>query len=129
MIVDSHAKELAVINDRRASIESNVLDPWFEFHGRAPDLPAGFNINGKTPLAVDDVHHAVVNRRLRQLAQFIHGAGVPDGHQALDIGFIDLVERAVTLSVVAHALGEDVFRVLAVDVQLLRRLAQSRRGP
>ena len=80
MIIDGHAKELAVINRRRASIEGHMLDSWFNFHGRAPDLPAGFHINGKTPLAVDHVHHTVVNRRRRQLAQFIHGAYVPDGH-------------------------------------------------
>src|SRR5207302_3669464 len=65
MIIDCHTKDLAVINRRRASIESHVLDSWFDFHGRAPDLPAGFHINGKGPLAVDDIHHTVVNRLLR----------------------------------------------------------------
>ena len=129
VVVNRHAKEFAVIDRRRASVESGTLDPRFELDLRAPDLPAGFNVDGEGPPAVDHIHDAVVNRRRCQFTLVIHEARAPDGDEALDIGFIDLLERAVTLSVVAHALGGDVFRVLAVVDQLFRRLGQSRRGP
>ena len=129
VIIDGHAKDFAVINRGRAAIERDMLDAGFEFHGRAPDLAAGLHVNGKGPLAVDDVHDAVIDRRLREFAEFIHGAGVPDGDQAFDIGFIDLIERAIALAVVAHALGEDVFRVLAVLIELFGRLTYCRRDP
>ena len=124
-----HAKELAVIDRRRASVESGPLDSRFELHRRAPDLPAGFNVDGEGPFAVDHVHDAVVDRWRRQFTLVVHEARAPDGHQALDVGFVDLLERAVALAVVAHALGGDVFRVLAVVHQVLRRLRQSQRGP
>jgi hypothetical protein len=60
------------------------------FYRGAPDLPACIDINGKAPLAVDHIHDAIVDGRLRQLAGIVHQAGIPDRHQALDIGFVDL---------------------------------------
>src|SRR3979490_960911 len=114
MVVDRHAKEFAVIDRRRASVESGSPDPRFESHRRAPDLPAGFNVDGEGPLAVNHIHDAVVNRWRRQLPLVVHEARAPDGHDPFDIGSIDLLERTVALSVVAHALGGDVFWVLAV---------------
>src|SRR6202011_2231421 len=107
-----HAKEFAVIDRRRASVESGSMDTRFESHRRAPDLPAGFNVDGEGPLTVDHIHDAVVNRWRCQFTLVIHEARAPDGHQSLEIGFIDLLERTVALSVVAHALGGDVFWVL-----------------
>ena len=129
MIVHRHAKKFAVIDGRRAPVESVLLNSRFEFNRRPPDLSAGFHIDGKGPLAVDHVHHAFINGGRRQFALVVHEAGAPDGHQSLDIGFIDLLQRAVTLPVEAHALGGDVFRVLAVVQQLFVRLGQSQRRP
>ncbi len=105
------------------------LDPGFEFYWRPPDLPAGFNVDGEGPLAIERVHNAVVNRRRGQFTLIIHHARIPDRHQALDVGFIDLLERTVAFAVVTHALGCDVFRVLAVVDEIFRRLGQSHRCP
>src|SRR5262249_31592735 len=55
MIVDRHAKDFAVINRRRASVESGTLDARFKFHWRTPDLSAGFHVDGKGPLTVDHI--------------------------------------------------------------------------
>ena len=80
-------------------------------------------------LPLIDVHDAVVDRRRGQLALVVHQARAPDRHQPLDVGFVDLLERAVALAVVAHALGGDVVGVLAVVDQFLRRLRErSERG-
>ena len=114
MVVDGHAKDFAVIDGRRAAVESGSLDPRFKHHRRAPDLPAGFDVDGEGPPAVDHVHDTVINRGRCQFTLVVHEAGAPDGHQALDIAFIDLRKRAVALPVVAHALGRDVFGVLGV---------------
>jgi hypothetical protein len=129
VIVNGHAEELSVINRGRAAIERDVLVALFDLYGRAPDLPAGIHVNRKAPLAVDDVHDTVVDRRRRQVAEFVHGARVPDRHEARDIRFVDLVKRAVAHAVVAHALGENVICVLAVVIQLISGLAQTRRDP
>ena len=128
MIVDRHAKDFAVINRRSAPVKSRPRDTGFDLGRCAPDLPAGLHIDGKRPLAVDGVHDAVVNGRLCELALIVHHARVPDRHQPLDVGLVDLLERAITLSVIAHAVSENVFRILAVD-QLLHRLGQHRRRP
>ena len=132
MVVDRDAKELAVVDRRRASrdrAKRRDLHARFDFDRRAPDLPAGFNVDGEGPLAVDHVHDAVVNGRRRQLTRIVHEARAPDRHEALDVGTVDLLERAVALPVVAHALGGDVFRVLAVVDEFVGRLGQSRPRP
>ena len=105
-----------------------ALHARFELHRRAPDLPAGLDVDGERPLAVDHVHDAVVDRRRRQLAQVVHQARAPDRHEALDVGLVDLLERAVALPVVAHALRGDVVGVLAVVDEFVGRLRQSRPG-
>src|SRR5207245_6433012 len=51
VVVDRHAKEFAVIDRCRASVESGTLDPRFELDWRAPDLPAGCNVDGEGPPA------------------------------------------------------------------------------
>ena len=43
----------------------------------------------------------------------------------MDIGLVDLVERAEALPVVAHAVDEHVLGSLGVADQILRRLGQS----
>jgi hypothetical protein len=129
MIVDRHAKDFAVVDRRRASIEGGARDARFDLDWCAPDLPSGFDVEGKGPLAVDHVHYAVVDGRLRQLALVIHEARAPDWHEPLHVGFIDLLQRAVAFSIVAHALGEDIFGVLAVVDEFVRRLRNPRCRP
>ena len=110
-------------------MERGSRDARFELHRRAPDLSSGFDIDRERPLAVDHVHHAVVNRRRREFALLIHHTRIPDGHQAFHVGLIDLVQRAEALPVIAHAVGEDVFRILTVVNKFLRRLPEPRRSP
>ena len=129
MVVVRHAKEFAVIDRGRASRDRRPLPSRLDLHRRAPDLRAGFDVDGEGPPAVDHVHDTVVNGGRRQLPHVIHQARAPDGHKAPDIGRIDLVERAVALSVVAHALGRHVLRVLAVVDELVDRLGQAGPGP
>src|SRR5262249_52197566 len=128
MVVNRYAKDFAVINGRSTSVESCTLDPGFELHGGTPDLSAGFHIDGKGPLSVDHIHDAVIDRRRCKFTLVIHEARAPDGHKALDVGFIDYLERTVTLSVVAHALSRDVLCILTVVDQVACRLCPCRRG-
>src|SRR5262249_49547173 len=60
-----------------------------------------------------------------ELAGVVHHRRVPDRYEPLDVRFVDLFERAVTLAVVTHALGRDVLGVLPVVDQIARGL---RRG-
>ena len=104
------------------------VPPGSVLHRRAPDLPAGLDIDREGPLAVDGVDDAVVDRRRRELAQVVHQARAPHRHQPLDVRFVDLLERAVALAVETHALGQHVVRVLAVIVELFGRLRHARAG-
>jgi len=47
------------------------------------------------------------------------------GTKALDIGFVDLLEGAVALQAVAHAVGEDVVGILDVVFEIVKRLGLS----
>src|SRR3989454_1405878 len=131
--VDRLAKELALVDRRRASHERSAgrdsQRASFVLDGRAPYLPARRDVDGKGPVAVDHVHDAVVNRRLRVLTHVVCEAEAPDRNQASDVGLVDLLERAVHLQVVAHAEGGDVFGVPPVVEQLLRRLGESGPAP
>src|SRR4030095_9057314 len=90
-------------------------------HGRTPDLPAGFDVKGECPLSVDRIHHTVVDDGGRPLAPVIHHARVPDSNETLHVGFVDLLERAVALPIVAHALGGDILGISTVVEQVLHR--------
>ena len=118
MVVDRDAKELAVVNRCGAAVdgaeERDALRARIDVNRRPPDLPARFDVDRETPLAVHDVHDAVVDRGRTEFARIVHEAGTPDRHEALDVGPVDLRERAVTLAVVAHALRGDVVGVAAV---------------
>src|SRR5438309_9985571 len=131
--VDRLAKELALVDRRRASHERSAgrdsQRASFVLDGRAPYLPARRDVDGKGPVAVDHVHDAVVNGRLRVLAHVVREAEAPDRNQASYVGLVDLLERAVHLQVVAHAEGGDVFGVPPVAEQLLRRLGESEPAP
>lgn len=53
------------------------------------------------------------------LAHIVGEAPVPHRHQPLDVRFVNLLERAVLLQVIAHAEIQHVVRALAVVDQIL----------
>src|SRR5262249_36607693 len=81
------------------------------------------------PVSIHHVHHAVVDRRLRQFASVVAEARAPDRHESLDVRFIDLAQRAILVEMIAHPEGGDIFAVLAVVDQLLRGLSQRAAAP
>src|SRR5262249_30997852 len=81
-----------------------------------PDLLAGGDVNRDGRLGVGDVHHAVVDDRLRLLAPIVVKAEIPHRHQTLYGLLIDLLERAIALLLIAHAIGENVISRAAVAV-------------
>src|SRR5262249_46847520 len=85
VIVDRHTKELAVVKHRRAARDAAPGDAGLGFNGRAPELPAGLNVDREGPFAVDGIDDAVVDRGRRELAPVVHEAGAPDRHQAFDV--------------------------------------------
>src|SRR5262249_23172440 len=72
MRVQRLPKELSLVDGRRSAHDRtggrNPQRRSIVIHGRAPDLPAGRDINRERPVAVHHVHHTVVNRWLRQFA-------------------------------------------------------------
>src|SRR5260221_3429457 len=64
-----------------------------------PDLLAGDGVDRDRRPRVGDVHHAVVDDRLRLLAPVVVQAQVPHRHQAPDRVLVDLPERTVALLV------------------------------
>ena len=127
MVVQSDAVQPAVVDDRCAPVVWVAARPLFEDDGRAPDLPPRVDVDGKRPPPVDHVHDAFVDDRRGELAEFIHHAGVPERHQPLDVGTVDLRQRAVALAVIAHAVQEDVLGSLRVADELGFGLPQRRR--
>ena len=125
--VERGAEELAV-EDRRAAIDDaathdarglgRILDR------RLPDLLAGQGVEGDGLGVIRDVHHAVLDQRMRLLAVVVGHAVGPCRHQPLDVVAIDLRERAEALVAVAHAVGEDVTRRLFVVLQFVRGLGE-----
>ena len=132
MVVDRDAKELAVVDGRRAPVDRTEIatrcTPGSTSTGvRQICLPVS-HVDGKRPLAVHDVHDAVVDRRRAQFAHVIHQARVPDRHEALDVRLVDLLKRAVVLAVVAHACGRHVVGVPAVVRKFGRGLGECHHG-
>src|SRR6478735_12399660 len=62
-----------------------------------PDLATRADIDCKSPVAVHDIHDAVIDGRLREITHVIIGAEAPDGNQPLDVRLVDLLERAIHL--------------------------------
>src|SRR5262249_36084893 len=115
------AEDLAVVN-RRALVgyaaTDNARGLRRPIERLFPDLLAGGDIDRDGRLGVGDVHHVVVDDRLRLLAPIVVEAEAPHRHQTLDALLIDLLERAITLLVIAHAIGENVVSRAAVAVFL-----------
>ena len=129
VVIDRHAKELSLVDRCGASIDSRAANLRLQLHRCTAYLPAGFHVYSECPLTVDYIHDAVVHGRRRQLTQLIHQTCVPDRYQPIDVRAVDLFERAIALSVVSHALGEDVVGVLAIVDQLARGLGDAQFGP
>src|SRR5437016_4222336 len=117
--IERSAEDLAVV-DRCALIGDAAAD-----HARClrrpierlfPDLLTGSDINRDRRLGVGDIHHAVIDDRLRLLAPIVVEAKIPHRNQTLDGLLVDLFERAIALLVIAHAIGEDVVGRAAVAV-------------
>ena len=129
--VEGGAIDLAV-EDRRALV-GNAAAHHARRLGRPlevvlPNLLAGGNVDGDRRPGVGYVHHAVVDQRLRLLAPIVVEAQIPDRHQALEVRFVDLLERAIAVLLIAHAVGENVVAVLAVVLQIVERLGRRRGG-
>jgi hypothetical protein len=119
--IERGAKDLAVV-DRRALVGDAAADDARglrrPIQHLLPDLPAGGDVDRHSRLGISNVHHAVVDDRLRLLAPTVVEAETPHRHQALDGLLVDLVERAVALLVIAHAIRENVVGRAAVAVFL-----------
>ena len=126
MTINRLAKKLAIIDGRSPAHDdaglTNPRGPPLIFDRRPPDLLASCNVEGERPVSIHHVHHAVVDRRLRQFAGVVAEARAPDRHESLDVRFIDLAQRAILVEMIAHPEGGDVFAVFAVIDQLLRGL-------
>ena len=130
VVVDGHPEEPALVDHRPAAVEAAAPPRClFEDDRRAPDLPARLQVDGEGPAPVDGVQDPVVDGRRGQLARLVHQAGAPDGHEPVDVGLVDLVEGAVALAVVPHAVDEHVLGGLRVVEQLFRRLGEPRARP
>src|SRR5215813_12548242 len=133
MTINRLAKKLAIIDGRSSAHDdaglTNPRGPPLIFDRRPPDLLASCNVEGERPVSIHHVHHAVVDRRLRQFASVVAEARAPDRHDSLDVRFIDLAQRAILVEMIAHPEGGDIFAVLAVVDQLLRGLSQRAAAP
>ena len=130
MVVDGHPEEPALVDHRPAPVEVAAPPrPFLEDDRRAPDLPPRLQVDGEGPASVDGVEDAVVDGRRGQLARLVHHAGAPDGHEPMDVRPVDLVEGAVALAVVPHAVDEHVLGGPGVVDQVFRRLREARVRP
>src|ERR1700737_2078105 len=75
-----------------------------------------------------DVHHPVIDQRLRFFAGVVVHTVRPRRHELFDRVAIDLCERAITLVVVAHPVGEHVLRCPFRILDLVSCLQLSARG-
>ena len=123
--IERGAEDLAVI-DRGAAVDDAAADDARRlrriFDLGLPDLLAGLGVDRHRGAVGGDVQHALVDQRLRFLAAIVVEAVVPDRHQALDGVLVDLLERAETLQIVAHAVIENVVGVGRALRQFVGRL-------
>ncbi len=96
------------------------------FVGHAPDRLAGHGIQRDGGVVRGRVDHAVMHDRKRfGAALVVHRVG-PLRDQPAHVGLVDLIERAVALGPVAHAVDEYVAVGLVVVDQLLHGLSVGR---
>ncbi len=123
--IERGAEYFAVI-DRGAFVRDAAADDAHHVGGPVdrsfPDLLAGGDVDGYRGFRIGDIHHAVIDQRLSLLAPLVIEAEAPDRDEALDVRFVDLLERAVALQLVAHAVGEHVVGIFAVILQIVERL-------
>ena len=86
MVVHRDPEKFSVVDRRRAPVDRIPRNSRFDLSRGAPDLPSGYDVDRKSPLAVDRVQHAVVDGRRGQLSQIVHQTCVPDRHKALEQG-------------------------------------------
>ena len=126
VVVDGDPEEPALVDHRAAPVEAAApASPLLEDDRGAPDLPPRLEVDGERPASVDGVEDPVVDGRRRELARLVHQARAPDGHEPVDVRLVDLVEGAVALAVVPHAVDEHVLGGPRVVDQVFRRLGQS----
>ena len=101
-----------------------------------PKLFAGLHVDGvETAVGAGDVHHAVINQRLGFLTAllFTTERESPGGNEILDVVLVQRLQRAVTLQVAPHAVGDDLTgHGLVVRQHLFghaRRMARRVGGP
>src|SRR5258705_7762167 len=88
--------------------------PWHPIPGPVRSLcPRGHIVKCSGPELA-----AVVDDRLRLLAPIVVEDEIPYWHQTLDRLLIDLLEGAIALLVIAHAIGENVVGRATVTVFL-----------
>jgi len=93
-----------------------------------PQLPAGERIECHRGGVRGDVHDAVVDNGKTFLTAHIRQRVGPGGTQLLDGVEIDLIERAVTRQIVAHAVGENIAWRVLVILEVVERLRDSGSG-
>src|SRR5215472_12780207 len=89
MTINRLAKKLAIIDSRSPAHDdaglTNPSRPPLIFDRRPPDLLPSCNVEGERPVSVHHVHHAVVDRRLRQFADVVAEARAPNRYELLDV--------------------------------------------
>ena len=123
--VERGAEQLAV-GDRRAAVDHAAADDAQRLRRildlGLPDLVAGLGVDRDRGVVGRDVEHALVDERLRFLAAVVVKAVIPDRNQMLDIGLVDLLQRAEALQIVAHAVVDDAARIFRAVGQFVGRL-------
>ncbi|MNQ65324.1 hypothetical protein D3C85_797770 [compost metagenome] len=96
-----------------------------------PEFLAGARIHGEHPrVGGSDVHHAVLDHRLGLLAAllFTTEGHRPDRAQVLDVVGIEDIQRAVALTLQAHAVGHDLVGGVHIVEDFLIGDSQRRSG-
>src|SRR5262245_12383245 len=103
MTINLLVKKLAIRDGRPPAHDdaglTNPRRPPLIFDRRPPDLLPSCNVEGERPVSVHHVHHAVVDRRLRQFAGVVAEARAPDRYESLDVRFIVLAQRVIMVAI------------------------------
>ena len=93
-----------------------------------PDLLAGHRVHGRRRVVGCNVDHAVLDDWKAFSALQVGERIAPDRHQLAHVLLVDLGERAVAVSGIAHPVDEHVARGLLVVLQIVRGLGERHRG-